>query len=274
MEASDLLSGKQLEAYNRLQEVLLEVWGDAETTGSTPPLEQRISLSITKIPEYGFVPCVHVDREDSSAYRRAQEILVSYPFVKKRLGGGEAQAAYPEATKIPKHAITGKLLPGSAISHGRYPFGTLGCIVEAEFDRVKSLFAVTAAHVVALNEQARVGDAIYCPGKRSVKRIKRRDIFGALADTVDIYPLNPKRRGGHQDDVSVDIDVALVRIDDDSDRRKPIETRVPNPEDPDNKTIKIANVLPEDKLGEILTDEVYLFGAMSGFSVGTLTDGT
>ena len=25
-------------------------------------------------------------------------------------------------------------MPGSAISHGRYPFGTLGCVVEAEID--------------------------------------------------------------------------------------------------------------------------------------------
>src|SRR5262249_32704576 len=161
------------------------------------------------VAKHGFVPCIHADREDSAAYQRAQDILVTYPFVKKRLGGGEAQSAYPEAYKIPKHAITGKLMPGSAISHGRYPLGTLGCVVEAEIGHVKSRFVVTAAHVVALNDHAKLDDPVYCPGKRSVERITRRDAFGILENTIDLYPLNPKSRGDYEDDVSIDIDVAL-----------------------------------------------------------------
>jgi hypothetical protein len=272
MGLADLLDGDQLEAYLELQRLLREVWGGVGTSGAIPPLEQRISLSITKVPKHGFVPCIHADREDSAAYRRAQEILATYPFVKKRLGGGEAQSAYPEPYKSPKHAITGKLMPGSAISHGRYPFGTLGCVVEAEIDDVKSLFVVTAAHVVALNDEAKVGDAIYCPGKRSVERILRRDVFGVLENTIDLYPLNPKSRGDYEDDVSNDIDVALIRIRDDGPRRRPIETQAPHPRDPKDKTIKITGVVPEDKLGDVLTDEVYLFGATSGFSIGLLTD--
>jgi hypothetical protein len=272
MALIDLLGDEGRQAYRKLQRLLGEVWGEIGTTGSIPPLEQRISLSITKVAKHGFVPCVHADRDDSAAFKSAQEILKVYPFVTKRLGGGEAQSAYPEPTKVPKHAISGKLVPGSAISHGRYPFGTLGCVVEAEFGKVTSRFVVTAAHVVALNDQAKVGDAIYCPGKRSVERIKRGDVFGELEDTVDLYPLNPKSRSGYGDDVSIDIDVALIRITDDRPRRKPVGTLVPHPRDPEGKTMRITSPVREDELGNVLTKEVYLFGAASGFSVGILTD--
>jgi hypothetical protein len=268
----ELLKGNQLRAYRELEAVLKEVWDSSETTGAIPPLDQRISLSVTKVARYGFVPCVHVDREDSSAYRRAKEILGDYPFVLARLGGGEAQSAYPQDSKTTAHALSGQLLPGAAISHGRYPFGTLGCVVEAEVNRVKSLFAVTAAHVVNLNDEASLGDPIYCPGKGSVARIKKGDRFGTLEDSVDLYPLNPKSRGSKVGDVSTDIDIALVRITDESTRRLPTETRVPNPKYPDEKTIKITGVAEEAKLGELLTSPVFLYGAVSGFSAGKLTD--
>jgi hypothetical protein len=90
MALKDLFSREQQRAYRELERLLDHVWGHAESSASVPPLDQRISLSITKTRQGGFVPCIHVDREDSRAFKKASEILANYPFVKIQLGGGEA----------------------------------------------------------------------------------------------------------------------------------------------------------------------------------------
>jgi hypothetical protein len=262
-------------AFEALEKLCSEVWGSPETTGEIPPLDQRFSVSVTKVRDVGFVPTVHVDREDSSAFQQARELLERYPFIERRLGGGDAQAAYPES-KAKKHAVTGQLAPGAAISHGRYRFGTLGCIVEAEIDKIKCKCAVTAAHVVSLNSAVQIGDEIFCPGNGSVRYKKKGYKFGVLSEAIQLHPLNPAIRGevDSAEDIAIESDVALVRIMDDRELRMPIANVVPDPADPENpeKKIKVTAAVREEDLGTFLIDDVYLFGAVSGFSQGVLTD--
>lgn len=275
MSWADLLEGDRRQAFVALTKLSEQMWGSPETTGEVPPIDQRISVSITKDPKLGLIPCIHVDRIDSVAFEKAKGILEEFPFVTKRLGGGEAQSAYhSETRKLPKHATTGQLLPGAAISHGRYRFGTLGCIVEAKINDVIVKCAVTAAHVASLSREVELGESMYCPGKGSVRYLKRGDVFGKLAEAIDLYPLNPKIRGdvSDDDDVSIEADIALIEVTDERTRRLPTETLVPDPNEPNGKPMKISAVLPEAQLGDVLDSPVYLFGAVSGFSTGTLTD--
>jgi hypothetical protein len=269
--ASILLRPDSLKAYRKLEKLVRESWVSTSQRAA-PPLDQRISVSITKVPRLGFVPCIHVNRKDSVAFIRAQEILKEFSFVQARLGGGEAHSEHPRARpRLDKRTTDGRLVPGAAISHGRFAYGTLGCIVEVEENQKKVLYAVTAAHVLNLTDSAKIGDEIYCPGKGSIPQIDKSGIFGYMRRATPLYPINPDIRDD-VDDIDIYFDIALVEITDKSEQRLPCESLVPNPRNPSRSTMKLTGAVQESDLGDWVTKEVYIIGARSGYRKGILTD--
>ncbi|WP_422355345.1 hypothetical protein [Roseivirga pacifica] len=267
-----LLSSQNKRALKELKSILDPVWSSPKT-GDLPAYDKRVTLSLSKDKASDeFSICVHVAKKTKWISEEVLPIVEKYDSVFVVSGNGEVQASYPQSKDVfMDHATDGRIKPGSSISHGRYRSGTIGCIVEVGKKDEARVYVLTASHVLASN-QANVeeNDFIYSPGKGSVNRIIRKYRIGKLSDNmIEIFPEHDNET--KDEDIELDIDVALVKLDRKHLVSQTLKTVVP---DPQNKSeeIHVTKVVSEDNIHQYVGDEVYIFGAVSGLRKGILSN--
>jgi hypothetical protein len=265
MQIETLLSDKGKEALNSVKKVIEPLWEPGKGSNWRPPdVDRRLTWALSK-KEDQLVISVLAEQEDSWATRQAKELEKLFPESVVWTTTGEAQSSYPDTGYAP-HAVSREIRPGVSIGHGRFRAGTLGCLVNVPGAQRDKIGLLTAAHVVALNESVSKGDRIYSPGKPEIGTLTHEDVIGRLDNFVDLMPIFDYSPG---QDIFQSIDIAFVRIED-TDRKVPKWNEVPNPSDPDNKSIRIRSVVSEKDMPNFLNQKVYKFGRTTGFTVGKL----
>jgi len=268
MKIEPFLDEEGKSALKAVRSVIAPLWdprGDSEWR--PPELDQRITWALSKAKSK-YVVAILADKKDSWASRKAGELGRNYPDSIVWTTPGEAQSSYPGVECAP-HATSRVIKPGVSIGHGRFRAGTLGCIVEVHGEGRDYKCAVTAAHVVALNDSVELGNLIYSPGKPEIgSALTRGDAIGRLQNTVDLIPFYSTDPSAGED-IYQSIDIALVNIEE---CRRPIPdfNQVPHPANPKQKVLRIKSVIKEIDLPNILLKNVYKFGRTTGFTEGIL----
>jgi hypothetical protein len=268
MKIETLLSEKGKEALTAVRKIVDPLWEPARGSDWRPPeVDRRLTWALSKKND-DFVVSILAEQEDSWATRKAKELEQNFPEAIVWTATGEAQSSYPDSDPAP-HATSGEIRPGVSIGHGRFRAGTLSCIVTTQGKDRDQVGVLTASHVVALNESARIGDRIYSPGKPEIGELTRRLAIGKLDDCVDLIPVIGYDPGG--EDIFQSIDIALVNLEElDPDRKIPKWNEVPNPKDPASSMLRLKQVAAEEDLPKYLNQEVFKFGRTTGFTRGKL----
>lgn len=275
------LDNTNRKALGEIKNQFGQLWDIGSEEWSLPDVARRLSWSLSKDENGKFVPSIRAAKADSWVLKRLTVIKEDYPSVQiAYTDGGEAQSAYVKQ-KFKKHAVSGKLKPGASISHGRYRSGTLGCVVEVAGEQKDEICLISAAHVVALSDFVEEGNKIYSPGKGSIERITTRENIGVLTDNIiPLFPINEADEDNPAEDIAIDIDVALIRLNERGSNKSPLRNFVPDPAKFDPRKIDI-DTLPqihvngcykEDKMNKDIGLDVCMLGAVSGFRSGVLTD--
>lgn len=274
MKIENLLQEEQLTAYNEINNVIAPLW-DIDR-GSLPEFDRRVTLSVSKTSKRGnHKLCVHVDKRNGWINKHIVPITDKYGSIIVLHDGGEAQSSYPQNQSVfQPHATSQQIQPGVSISHGRYRSGTLGCIVLLETANGPRYFVSTASHVVAANgEYVEAGDYIYSPGRGSVPELMRKYRIGKLTDNfIEIFGMTESNPADQ--DIRLRIDVALIKVFSERLKDQELKNLVPHPKKPedDNSYLAVTDVVEDDDFASLLLDEVYMFGAVSGFRRGKLTN--
>lgn len=264
MQIETLLSETGKEALNSVRRVIDPLWEPGKGDWRPPDEDRALTWALSK-KEDQFVISILAEQEDSWATRQAKELEKLFPESVVWTTTGEAQSTYPDTGYAP-HAVSRQIRPGVSIGHGRFRAGTLGCLVKVAGDESDTIGVLTAAHVVALNESVKEEDKIYSPGKPEIgKALVNDDVIGRLDNYVELIPIIKYEPG---QDIFQSIDIAFVRIE--TKRKIPKWNEVPNPSDPENKSIRIRSVVPEDEMPNFINQKVYKFGRTTGFTVGKL----
>jgi len=281
MSFEPLLSGRKLEAFRAIRDVIAPLWDVTSPTWNAPDTTERATYSLSRDNSGEYTVALHIDQRDGQMHRQIANLLERYPdSIIHEIGGGEAQSAYPDQGAFQPHAISREFRPGVSVSHGRYRSGTLGAIVQVKSDGATKKCAVSAGHVLALNRTVERGDWIYSPGKQTIPRLTRREIIGNLTDDIiDLYPITDVGEATAAEDVALDVDICLIELDRRGLERLPLQSIVPDPSgwEPDKplseiKSLHIKECMPENLIKEKILTEVFLFGGVSGFRRGILTN--
>lgn len=261
-----LLTEKGKEALSAVREIIDPLWEPTRGRDWRPPeMDRRLTWALSKKMDE-FVISILADQDDSWATRQAKELEKRFPEAVVWTTTGEAQSSYPGSDRAP-HATSREIRPGASIGHGRFRAGTLGCLVAVSGTERDQIGVLTAAHVVALNESVNRGDRIYSPGKPDISNLVRKYSIGKLVDCVDLMPVSGYQPG---EDIFQSIDIAFVSLEEATDRKIPKWNEVPDPSDPDNKVIRLKQVVKEKDMPDYLNKDVFKFGRTTGFTRGKL----
>ena len=266
MQIETLLSNKAKEALIAVRQVIDPLWEPGKGAEWKPPeVDRRLTWALSKKGDE-FVISILAEQEDSWATRKAKEFEKLYPESVVWTTTGEAQSSYPNTGYAP-HAVCRQIRPGVSIGHSRFRAGTLGCLVNVPGSDRDQIGVLTAAHVVALNESVNKGDRIYSPGKPEIgTAVTLNDAIGKLENYVQLIPIIDYQPG---EDIFQSTDIAFVKIEGTT-RKIPKWNEVPDPSDPENKSIRIKYVVPEKDMPNLVNQKVYKFGRTTGFTMGKL----
>lgn len=239
----------------RLEEEVPAVVKRGETFALRRP-ERRLTWGITR-QEGRFTMALLVEKEESWAFGKANELKREQGAHVAVTTVGLAHSAVPEP--LPQKPEK-RLRPGLSISHFGGWAGTLGCLVEVGNGEPG---AVSASHVLGMNNKAKTGDLVLHPGNPDGGPPLKLYQFGQLADFV----LLAHHSSEDLDFLVNTLDVALV--DQISSSRMPSANWVPNPTDP-TRRISIKRLLPAEQLFEHIGETVYKIGRTTGFTAGIL----
>jgi hypothetical protein len=223
--------------------------------------DRRLSWGVSKKNDK-YVVAILVEKDDSWALRKAEELRSAYQDAVLVSITGVAQSSRPGDTKPQARTVT-KLAPGLSVGHIRgYP-GSLGCLVKGRTKGTDWPGFVSASHVLAINNTAEKEDPILQPGHPDGPRSLDNKL-GTLANYIFLVHY---RKGEEEIAPTNTEDVALVRLEDD--QNLPASNLVPNPDDPERR-ITIKGCIPAERLFEKIEEPVYKIGRTSGFTSGIL----
>lgn len=266
MKIETLLNEKGKEALNAVRKIVDPLWEPGSESSWRPPeVDRRLTWALSKKMDE-FVISILAEQEDSWATRQAKDLEQRFPEAIVWTATGEAQSSYPDS-RAARHVKSGGIRPGVSIGHGRFRAGTLGCLVNIPGRIRDQIGVLTAAHVVALNESVNKNDRIYSPGKPDISNLTQKYAIGRLIDFINLLPVSGYEPGA---DIYQSIDVALINLEEADPEKIPKWNEVPDPGDPDNKMIRMRQVVPEREMPNYLNQEVYKFGRTTGFTRGKL----
>jgi hypothetical protein len=226
--------------------------------------DRRVAWGIARRGD-SFRAVLMVERKDGWAYRQAERFRRNYPDDVEVEVVGAAQSGRPDTRRPVRHPRQEVLRPGLSISHYSGLPGTLGCIVTHR-KRTGSVVPglISASHVLGNMNRASRNDRVLHPANTDV--VPREDyVVGKLCDYVLLSHFSDAADETHA--LGNQFDVAVAEIGEES---RVGENLVPDPDDPDGKSLRLRDAVPRDEIPEVIDREVYKVGRTSGFTRGVL----